>query len=63
MKITLIGASGFVGTRLITLLKKAQTYEMLNIDLQQSRFTGTARAYDTDNFSFIDFQINAFQHL
>ena len=38
MKITLIGASGFVGTRLITLLKKAQRYEMLNIDLQQSRF-------------------------
>jgi N-acetyl-gamma-glutamylphosphate reductase len=29
MKITLIGASGFVGTRLITLLKKAQRYEML----------------------------------
>ena len=38
MKITLIGASGFVGTRLITLLKNAQRYEMLNIDLQQSRF-------------------------
>ena len=38
MKITLIGASGFVGTRLITLLKKAQRYEMFNIDLQQSRF-------------------------
>lgn len=38
MKITLIGASGFVGTRLITLLKETQRYEMLNIDLQQSRF-------------------------
>ena len=37
-KVCFVGASGFVGTRLITLLKKAQRYEMLNIDLQQSRF-------------------------
>ena len=38
MKIALIGASGFVGTRLISLLKEHQQYEMLNIDLQQSHF-------------------------
>lgn len=38
MKIALIGASGFVGTRLISLLKEHQQYEMLNVDLQQSPF-------------------------
>lgn len=38
MKIALIGASGFVGTRLISLLKEHQQYEMLNVDLQQSHF-------------------------
>lgn len=38
MKITLIGASGFVGTRLITLLKEDQQYIIQNIDLQQSHF-------------------------
>lgn len=39
MKITLIGASGFVGTRLIDLLReKPQKYELKNIDLQPSHF-------------------------
>ncbi|MBQ7163065.1 MAG: NAD-dependent epimerase/dehydratase family protein [Bacteroidales bacterium] len=37
MKITLIGASGFVGSRLMNLLKES-SYELLNIDKQQSRF-------------------------
>lgn len=37
MKITLIGASGFVGTRLIDLLTQ-NCYELQNIDKQQSRF-------------------------
>ena len=40
MKITFIGGSGFVGTRLIELLKedKKNLYEIKNIDLQQSHF-------------------------
>lgn len=38
MRITLIGASGFVGTRLIDLLKKSPELELLNIDKQQSVF-------------------------
>lgn len=39
MKITLIGASGFVGTRLIDLLREEpQQYELKNIDLQPSHF-------------------------
>lgn len=38
MKITLIGASGFVGTRLIDLLHKSNRYELQNIDKQQSPF-------------------------
>lgn len=37
MKITLIGASGFVGTRLIDLFKQSH-YELLNIDKQSSKF-------------------------
>lgn len=37
MKITFIGGSGFVGTRLIDLLKQGG-YELLNIDKQQSYF-------------------------
>lgn len=37
MKITLIGASGFVGTRLIDLLKQSN-YEFQNVDKQQSHF-------------------------
>lgn len=37
MKITLIGGSGFVGTRLIDLLKQGGA-ELLNIDKQQSHF-------------------------
>lgn len=38
MKITMIGASGFVGTRLLDLLKETTAYELKNIDLQQSPF-------------------------
>ena len=38
MKITLIGASGFVGTRLISLLKESNNYQLTNIDKQQSHF-------------------------
>jgi nucleoside-diphosphate-sugar epimerase len=38
MKITLIGASGFVGTRLIELLKQQNNHTLLNIDKNQSRF-------------------------
>lgn len=37
MKITLIGASGFVGTRLLDLLKQSYC-ELQNIDKQQSKF-------------------------
>lgn len=37
MKVTLIGGSGFVGTRLIDLLKQGH-FEILNIDKQQSYF-------------------------
>ena len=38
MKITMIGASGFVGTRLLQLLKSVGGYELKNIDLQPSHF-------------------------
>lgn len=38
MKITMIGASGFVGTRLIDLLKSEPAYELKNIDLLPSHF-------------------------
>lgn len=38
MKIALIGASGFIGTRLIDLLKKDPSYQLKNIDLQPSHF-------------------------
>lgn len=39
MKVVLIGASGFVGTRLIDLLRNdPQKYKLTNIDLQQSHF-------------------------
>lgn len=38
MNITLIGGSGFVGTRLIDLLKEDQNYELKNIDLEHSHF-------------------------
>lgn len=37
MKVTLLGGSGFVGTRLIDLLKQGD-FEILNIDKQQSYF-------------------------
>ena len=38
MNVTLIGASGFVGTRLIELLKKEDRYLLKNVDLQPSHF-------------------------
>ena len=38
MNIALIGASGFVGTRLLDLLKESTSYELKNIDLQPSHF-------------------------
>ena len=38
MKMTLIGGSGFVGTRLIDLLHGSNGYELQNIDKQQSHF-------------------------
>ena len=38
MKIVLIGASGFVGTRLLDLLKESTTYTLKNIDLLPSHF-------------------------
>lgn len=38
MKITLIGASGFVGTRLLDLLKGDEKYELKNVDLLPSHF-------------------------
>ena len=39
IKIAMIGASGFVGTRLIDLLRNdSQKYDLKNIDLQQSHF-------------------------
>ena len=38
MKIAMIGASGFVGTRLIDLLKGDKQYEIKNIDLEPSHF-------------------------
>ena len=37
-KIALIGASGFVGTRLIDLLEEAGSYNLKNLDLLQSKF-------------------------
>lgn len=38
MKITMIGASGFVGTRLIKLLNKSNGYNLKNVDILQSHF-------------------------
>ena len=38
MKIVLIGASGFVGTRIINLLKDEGGYDMKNVDLLPSHF-------------------------
>ena len=38
MKIFLIGASGFVGTRLLDLLKESTSYQLKNIDLLPSHF-------------------------
>lgn len=52
MNITLIGGSGFVGTRLLDLLKDNPDYRLRNIDLQQSHFfpdlteIGDVRAQD-----------------
>lgn len=38
MKIALIGASGFIGTRILDILKDDANYEVKNIDLQPSHF-------------------------
>ncbi|MDR3133378.1 MAG: NAD-dependent epimerase/dehydratase family protein, partial [Prevotellaceae bacterium] len=38
MNICLIGASGFVGTRLIELLKQQGNHALLNIDKNRSHF-------------------------
>lgn len=38
MKVTMIGASGFVGTRLLDLLKESTKHELKNIDLLPSHF-------------------------
>ncbi|MBP3517071.1 MAG: NAD-dependent epimerase/dehydratase family protein [Parabacteroides sp.] len=38
MKIAIIGASGFVGTHLINLLKECSFFDIINIDKRQSRF-------------------------
>lgn len=38
MKVTLIGGSGFVGTRLISLLQEQDSYEIKNVDLAPSHF-------------------------
>lgn len=38
MKVTLIGGSGFIGTRLTDLLKESLDYQLKNIDLQPSHF-------------------------
>lgn len=44
MKIAMIGGSGFVGTRLIDLLKEdSKNYECKNIDLLPSHFSMTSR--------------------
>ena len=32
-------------------------------NLQECGFAGTARAYDTDNFAFVYFEVDAFQYL
>lgn len=54
MKITLIGASGFVGTRLIELFKQSNC-DLQNIDKQQSHFhpevTKIANVLDKENIS------------
>jgi Nucleoside-diphosphate-sugar epimerases len=52
MKITLIGASGFIGTRLIELFKQIPDFDLLNIDKRQSHFypeiTTIANVLDKD---------------
>ena len=54
MRITIIGASGFVGSRLIKLLQQTN-YEILNIDKQQSPFypeiTTIANVLDKDKMT------------
>ena len=52
MKIVIIGGSGFLGTRLITLLKELPDVELLNIDIRQSvdypEITKMANVLDLD---------------
>ena len=38
MKIAIIGASGFIGTHLINLLKDCSSFDIANIDKRQSHF-------------------------
>lgn len=38
MNVTMIGASGFVGTRLLDLLNESEGYDLKNVDLQPSHF-------------------------
>jgi nucleoside-diphosphate-sugar epimerase len=38
VKLSILGASGFVGTRFITLLKQTSTFHLQNIDKQPSKF-------------------------
>ena len=55
MKITIIGASGFVGTRLIEVLKEDFSLNITNIDKQQSHFhpeiTTIANVLDKDKLT------------
>ena len=55
MKITIIGASGFVGTRLINLLKDCTSFDITNIDKQLSHFhqeiTTIANVLDKDQLT------------
>ena len=44
MKIVMIGASGFVGTRLINLLWECEGYDCRNVDLLPSHFFNDIRS-------------------
>ena len=58
MKVALIGASGFVGTRLIDILKGYEDYSLKNIDIVPSHFfndisiIGDATALASPQFRF-----------
>ena len=61
MKVVLIGASGFVGTRLMNLLDKEDNYTLRNIDLVQNHFfpqytaLGDVRIFQQLNNQFAEF--------